>query len=53
MDTLLRQVKGVGRSPLAYVLTPGGSATIQQQSRGRPYLGLVPKQEDSGIVNPS
>jgi hypothetical protein len=34
-------------------IDPGGSATIASSREVGPYLGLVPKQEDSGIVNPS
>jgi transposase len=50
---LLRQVKGVGPiTALAYVLTlenPGRFVTSRDVG---PYLGLVPKQEDSGDSQP-
>ncbi len=54
MDTkLLRQVNGVGPvTSLAYVLT---LETPQRFKRSRdvgPYLGLVPRQEDSGDSQP-
>jgi hypothetical protein len=45
---LLRQVKGVGPIPaLAYVLTLENPERFAKSRDVGPYLGLVPKQEDS------
>jgi transposase len=51
--TLLRQVKGVGPiTALAYVLTLENPERFAQSRDVGPYLGLVPKQEDSGESQP-
>ena len=50
---LLRQVKGVGPiTALAYVLTLETPKRFAQSRDVGPYLGLVPKQEDSGDSQP-
>ena len=50
---LLRQVKGVGPiTALAYVLTLENPEHFAQSRDVGPYLGLVPKQEDSGDSQP-
>jgi len=50
---LLRQVKGVGPiTALAYVLTLENPAHFAKSRDVGPYLGLVPKQEDSGESQP-
>jgi transposase len=50
---LLRQVKGVGPlTALAYVLTLENSERFAKSRDVGPYLGLVPKQEDSGDSRP-
>jgi len=50
---LLRQVKGVGPiTALAYVLTLENPQRFAQSRDVGPYLGLVPKQEDSGDNQP-
>ena len=50
---LLRQVKGVGPiTALAYVLTLENPQRFAKSRDGGPYLGLVPKQEDSGESQP-
>jgi len=50
---LLRQVKGVGPiTALAYVLTLENTKCFDKSRDVRPYLGLVPKQEDSGESQP-
>ena len=50
---LLRQVKGVGPvTSLAYVLTLENPGRFAQSRDVGPYLGLVPKQEDSGDSQP-
>jgi transposase len=50
---LLRQVKGVGPiTALAYVLTVENPKRFAQSRDVGPYLGLVPKQEDSGDSQP-
>jgi transposase len=50
---LLRQVKGVGPiTALAYVLTLENPERFTQSRDVGPYLGLVPKQEDSGDSQP-
>ena len=50
---LLRQVKGVGPiTSLAYVLTVENPERFTQSRDVGPYLGLVPKQEDSGDSQP-
>ena len=50
---LLRQVKGVGPiTALAYVLTLENPERFPQSRDVGPYLGLVPKQEDSGDRQP-
>ena len=50
---LLRQVKGVGPiTALAYVLTLENPERFAQSRDVGPYLGLVPKQEDSGDSQP-
>ena len=50
---LLRQVKGVGPiTALAYVLTLENPQRFAKSRDVRPYLGLVPKQEDSGESQP-
>jgi transposase len=50
---LLRQVKGVGPiTSLAYVLTLENPERFAQSRDVGPYLGLVPKQEDSGDSQP-
>jgi transposase len=51
--TLLRQVKGVGPiTALAYVLTLENPERFAKSRDVGPYLGLVPKQEDSGESQP-
>jgi transposase len=51
--TLLRQVKGVGPiTALAYVLTLENPQRFAKSRDVGPYLGLVPKQEDSGESQP-
>jgi transposase len=46
---LLRQVKGVGPiTALAYVLTLENPKRFVKSRDVGPYLGLVPRQEDSG-----
>ena len=51
--TLLRQVKGVGPiTSLAYVLTLEEPQRFASSREVGPYLGLVPKQEDSGDSQP-
>jgi transposase len=50
---LLRQVKGVGPiTSLAYVLTLENPQRFAKSRDVGPYLGLVPKQEDSGESQP-
>jgi transposase len=50
---LLRQVKGVGPiTALAYVLTLESPERFAKSRDVGPYLGLVPKQEDSGDRQP-
>ena len=50
---LLRQVKGVGPiTSLAYVLTLENPEHFAKSRDVGPYLGLVPKQEDSGEIQP-
>ena len=50
---LLRQVKGVGAiTALAYVLTLEHPERFAKSRDVGPYLGLVPKQEDSGDSQP-
>jgi transposase len=50
---LLRQVKGVGPiTALAYVLTIENPELFTKSRDVGPYLGLVPKQEDSGESQP-
>ena len=50
---LLRQVKGVGPlTSLAYVLTLENPDRFAKSRDVGPYLGLVPKQEDSGDSRP-
>jgi transposase len=50
---LLRQVKGVGPiTALAYVLTLENPERFSRSRDVGPYLGLVPKQEDSGDRQP-
>jgi transposase len=50
---LLRQVKGVGPiTALAYVLTLENPERFAASRDVGPYLGLVPKQEDSGESQP-
>jgi transposase len=50
---LLRQVKGVGPiTALAYVLTLENPERFPKSRDVGPYLGLVPKQEDSGDSQP-
>ena len=50
---LLRQVKGVGPlTALAYVLTLENPNRFAKSRDVGPYLGLVPKQEDSGDIQP-
>src|SRR5207253_7867322 len=50
---LLRQVKGVGPiTALAYVLTLEDPQRFSSSREVGPYLGLVPKQEDSGDSQP-
>jgi transposase len=50
---LLRQVKGVGPiTSLAYVLTLEKPERFAKSRDVGPYLGLVPKQEDSGESQP-
>ena len=51
--TLLRQVKGVGPiTALAYVLTLENPGRFVKSRDVGPYLGLAPKQEDSGNSQP-
>ena len=51
--TLLRQVKGVGPlTSLAYVLTLEKAERFPKSRDVGPYVGLVPKQEDSGESQP-
>jgi transposase len=51
--SLLRQVKGVGPiTSLAYVLTLEDPQRFSSSREVGPYLGLVPKQEDSGDSQP-
>ena len=51
--TFLRQVKGVGPiTALAYVLTLENPERFVKSRDVGPYLGLVPKQEDSGESQP-
>ena len=51
--TLLRQVKGVGPiTALAYVLTLENPERFVKSRDVGPYLGLAPKQEDSGNSQP-
>jgi len=50
---LLRQVKGVGPiTSLAYVLTLENPERFVKSRDVGPYLGLVPRQEDSGESQP-
>ena len=50
---LLRQVKGVGAiTALAYVLTLENPERFVKSRDVGPYLGLVPRQEDSGESQP-
>jgi len=50
---LLRQVKGVGPlTSLAYVLTLEDPKRFPKSRDVGPYLGLVPRQEDSGECQP-
>jgi transposase len=50
---LLRQVKGVGPiTSLAYLLTLENPERFKRSRDVGPYLGLVPKQEDSGERQP-
>jgi transposase len=50
---LLRQVKGVGpMTSLAYVLTLENPQRFVKSRDVGPYLGLVPRQEDSGESQP-
>jgi transposase len=50
---LLRQVKGVGPiTALAYVLTLENPERFVKSRDVGPYLGLVPKPEDSGEIQP-
>jgi transposase len=50
---LLRQVKGVGPlTSLAYVLTLEDPQRFPKSRDVGPYLGLVPRQEDSGECQP-
>ena len=50
---LLRQVTGVGSiTALAYVLTVENPQRFDKSRDIGPYLGLVPKQEDSGDIQP-
>jgi len=50
---LLRQVKGVGPvTSLAYVLTLEDPKRFSRSRDVGPYIGLVPKQEDSGDRQP-
>ena len=49
----MRQVKGVGPiTALAYVLTLENPELFAKSREVGPYLGLVPKQEDSGESQP-
>jgi transposase len=51
--TLLRQVKGVGPlTAVAYVLTLENPCRFVKSRDVGPYLGLVPKQEESGDSQP-
>lgn len=51
--SLLRQVKGVGPlTSLAYVLTLENPDRFPKSRTVGPYLGLVPRQEDSGDRQP-
>jgi transposase len=49
---LLRQVKGVPITALAYVLTLENPNRFAKSRDVGPYLGLVPNQEDSGDTQP-
>jgi len=50
---MLRQVKGVGPiTALAYVLTLENPERFAKSREVGPYLGLVPRQEDSGESQP-
>ncbi len=50
---LLKQVKGVGDvTSLAYVLTLENPDAFKKSRDVGPYLGLVPKQDDSGESSP-
>jgi transposase len=50
---LLRQVKGIGSiTSLAYVLTLEKPERFPKSRDVGPYVGLVPKQEDSGESQP-
>jgi transposase len=50
---MLRQVKGVGPlTALAYVLTLENPERFSKSREVGPYLGLVPRQEDSGESQP-
>jgi hypothetical protein len=43
---LLKQVKGVGTQiALTYILTPGRSASVPEESRGRLFSGVVPRAQ--------
>ena len=49
----MRQLKGVGPiTALAYVLTLENPARFAKSRDVGPYLGLVPRQEDSGEIQP-
>jgi len=50
---LLRQVKGVGAlTAVAYMLTLEDPARFEKSREVGPYLGLVPRQDDSGDSSP-
>jgi transposase len=50
---LLRQVKGVGAlTAVAYMLTLDDPARFEKSREVGPYLGLVPRQDDSGDSSP-
>ena len=50
---IFRQVKGVGPiTELAYVLTLESPERFAKSREVGPYLGLVPRQEDSGEIQP-
>jgi len=50
---LLRQVKGVGAlTAVAYLLTLDDPARFEKSREVGPYLGLVPRQDDSGDSSP-